>query len=142
MYKIVGIRRVYGRSFRNCENLDSSYIQDLLHMASMSNCKPLLTPLPSKYPTDPELQLPFAQPELFRTLAGSLQYLTSTHPDIAFVLLKRILHYLQGTSYHALVLPKTDLALSAYSDSDWAGDQLDHKSTTGYCLFLCAALLS
>ncbi|PKU81707.1 putative mitochondrial protein [Dendrobium catenatum] len=125
----------------------------------MTNCKPLLTPLPSKYPDDPNLQLPFSQPEFFRKLAGSLQYLTSTRPDIAFAvnkvcqhmhnplllhfqLLKRVLRYLKGTLHHCLFLPKTELKLSAYSDSDWAGDSLDRKSTTGYCIFLGAALLS
>ncbi|PKU82617.1 putative mitochondrial protein [Dendrobium catenatum] len=125
----------------------------------MSNCKPLLTPLPSKFRTDLDFQLPFAQPDLFRKLAGSLQYLTATRPDIAFAvnklsqhmhnplvlhyqLLKRILRYLKGTLHHGLFLPKTELLLSAYSDSDWAGDQLDRKSTTGYCIFLGAALLS
>ncbi|PKU62765.1 putative mitochondrial protein [Dendrobium catenatum] len=123
----------------------------------MTNCKPLLTPLPSKYPTDPHLQLPFPQSELFRQLAGSLQYLTATRPDIAFAvnklcqhmhnpllihfqLLKRILCYLQGTLHHGLFLPKTNLLLSAYSD--WVGDQLDRKSTTGYCLLLHTALLA
>ncbi|PKU73670.1 putative mitochondrial protein [Dendrobium catenatum] len=125
----------------------------------MSNCKPLLTPLPSKYPTDTSLHLPFSQPELFRKLAGSLQYITSTRPDIAFVvnklcqhmhnplllhfqLLKRVLRYLKGTITRGLFLPKTKLTLSAYSDSDWAGDQLDRKSTTGYCLFLGTTLLT
>ncbi|XP_020673360.2 uncharacterized protein LOC110092978 [Dendrobium catenatum] len=125
----------------------------------MTNCKPLLTPLPSKYLVDPNLQLPFAQPDLFRKLAGSQQYLTSTRPDIAFVvnklcqhmhnplllhfqLLKCVLRYLNGTLHHGLFLPQTDLLLIAYSDSDWAGDQLDRKSTTGYCIFLGTALLS
>ncbi|XP_020698613.1 uncharacterized protein LOC110111192 [Dendrobium catenatum] len=105
----------------------------------MSNCKPLLTPLPSKYPTDPTLQFPFAQPKLFRQLAGSLQFLTSTRPDIAFAvnklcehmhnplllhfqLLKRVLRYLKGTSHYS--------------------NQLDRKSTIEYFLFLGTALLT
>ncbi|PKU77375.1 putative mitochondrial protein [Dendrobium catenatum] len=125
----------------------------------MSTCKPLATPLPAKYPTDPYLQTPFAQPDLFLQLVGSLQFLTCTRPDIAFAvnklcqhmhnplllhfqLLKRVLRYLKGTLEHGLFLPKTNLHLTAYSDFDWAGDQLDRKSTTGYCLFLGSALLT
>ncbi|KAI0516410.1 hypothetical protein KFK09_009085 [Dendrobium nobile] len=155
--KFLGIE--FHRSAAGYHLHQHSYIQDLLHTASMTNCKPLLTPLPSKYPVDQTLQLPFGQPDLFRKLAGSLQYLTSTRPDIAFAvnklcqhmhnplllhfqLLKRVLRYLKGTLHHDLFLPKTDLFLSAYSDSDWAGDQLDRKSTTGYCIFLGSALLS
>ncbi|PKU85125.1 putative mitochondrial protein [Dendrobium catenatum] len=136
-----------------------SYITELLHTASMTNCKPHLTPLPSKLPIDDTLTLPFPQPEFFRKLVGSLQFITSTRPDIAFAvnklcqhmhspqllhfqLLKRVLRYLKGTISHALFLPKNELNLSAYSDSDWAGDQLDRKSTTGYYLYLGTALLT
>ncbi|KAI0528923.1 hypothetical protein KFK09_001467 [Dendrobium nobile] len=89
----------------------NSYIQELLNIASMTNCKPIQTPLPNKFPTDPSLQQPFAQPALFRQIIGSLQYLSSVRPDIAFVfnkffqqmhkplllhyqLLKRVLRYL------------------------------------------------
>ncbi|PKU79436.1 putative mitochondrial protein [Dendrobium catenatum] len=125
----------------------------------MSNCKPLQTPLPSKYPSDPNLQVSFIQPELFRQLVGSLQYITSTRPDIAFAvnklcqhmhnpllihfqLLKRVLQYLQGTINYTFFLPKIELTLTAYSDSDWAGDHLDRKSTTRYYLFLGATLLA
>ncbi|KAI0500673.1 hypothetical protein KFK09_018889 [Dendrobium nobile] len=155
--KFLGID--FHRSAHGYHLSQQSYITDLLHLASMSTCKPLLTPLPSKYPADPNLQSPFTQPDLFRQLAGSFQFLTSTRPDIAFAvnklcqhmhnplilhfqLLKRVLRYLNGTSTHGLFLPKTKLHLSAYSDSDWAGNQLDRKSTTGYCLFLGITLLN
>ncbi|PKU82564.1 putative mitochondrial protein [Dendrobium catenatum] len=125
----------------------------------MSNCKPIQTPLPSKLPSDPLLQQPFQQPALFRQLMGSLQYLSAIRPDIAFTvnklcqymhqplllhyqLLKRLLRYLKGTSEYSLFLPKTELELSAFSDADWAGDMVDRKSTTGYCIFLGRALIS
>lgn len=61
---------------------------------------------------------------------------------IHFQLLKRVLRYLKGTIAHTLFLPKTQLTLSAYSDFDWARDQIDRKFTTGYCLFLGNALLT
>ncbi|PKU71289.1 putative mitochondrial protein [Dendrobium catenatum] len=125
----------------------------------MTNCNPIQTPLPTKLPTDPSLLLPFAQPALFRQLVGSLQYLSSIRPDIAFAvnklcqqmhsplilhfqLAKRVLRYLKGTLHYALFISKTDLVLTAFADSDWAGDTVVRKSTSGYCTFLGKALIA
>ncbi|XP_020684057.1 uncharacterized protein LOC110100751 [Dendrobium catenatum] len=136
-----------------------SYLEQLLSNAAMSSCKPLTTPLLLKWPTDPNLQANYTQQDHFRHIVGSLQFLTNTRPDIAFAvnkicqhmhqpsighfqLLKRILIYLKGTTSLGLFLPKTDLNLTAFADSDWAGDAIDRKSTTGYCIFLGSALIS
>ncbi|XP_020684877.1 uncharacterized protein LOC110101356 [Dendrobium catenatum] len=136
-----------------------SYVEQLLSTAAMSNCKPLATPLPAKWSSSPGLQIPYSQLDFYRQIAGSLQYLTNTRPDLAFALnklcqfmhqplichfqlLKHILRYLKGTIYVRLFLPKSDLTLTAYADSDWAGDVTDRKSTTGSCIFLGSALLS
>ena len=89
------------------------YSQDILEHAGMSACKPCSTPvdLHSKLSTDGP---PVADATQYRSLAGALQYLTFTRPDIAFAVqqiclymhdrrelhlaaLKRILRYLQGT---------------------------------------------
>ncbi|PKU86076.1 putative mitochondrial protein [Dendrobium catenatum] len=125
----------------------------------MTNCKPIQTPLPTKFPSDHTLQQPFHQPALFHQLVGSLQYMSTIRPDIVFAvnklcqhmhqplllhyqLLKLLLRYMQGTIDYSLLLPKIDLVLTAFSDSDWAGDVIDRKSTTGYCIFLGQALVS
>lgn len=34
------------------------------------------------------------------------------------------------------------LTLSAYSDADWAGDHLNRRSTTSYCVYLGPNLVS
>ncbi|GJY40966.1 ribonuclease H-like domain-containing protein [Tanacetum coccineum] len=93
-------------------------------------------------------------------LAGSLQYLTFTRPDISYAVqqvclhmhdprephfsaLKRILRYVCGTLEYGLQLfssSTTDLV--AYSDADWAGCPSTKRSTSGYCLFLGNNLLS
>ncbi|GJS85465.1 ribonuclease H-like domain-containing protein [Tanacetum coccineum] len=65
---------------------------------------------------------------LYRSLAGSLQYLTFTIPDISYVV-----QQLFSSS-------TTDLA--AYSDADWAGCPTTRRSTSGYCVFLGNNLLS
>ncbi|GKB51839.1 ribonuclease H-like domain-containing protein [Tanacetum coccineum] len=99
-------------------------------------------------------------PTLYRSLVGSLQYLTFTRPDITYAVqqvclymhdprephffaLKRILRYVQGTLDYGLQLfsSPTD-SLIAYSDVDWAGCPTTRRSTLGYCVFLGNNLLS
>ncbi|GJU64589.1 hypothetical protein Tco_1246424, partial [Tanacetum coccineum] len=61
---------------------------------------------------------------LYRSMIGSLMYLTSSRPDIMFVNLK-----------------DSPFDLVAYTDSDYAGASLDRKSTTGGCQFLGCRLI-
>lgn len=106
------------------------------------------------YP-DPE----FSDPHWFRTLVGSLQYLTLAKPETAsavnlacqhmhnpkhsyFVAVKRILRYIRGTLHQGLIFTPSSLQLTAYSDADWAGNPLDRRSTSGFCLFLGSNLVS
>nr|GFB89745.1 putative ribonuclease H-like domain-containing protein [Tanacetum cinerariifolium] len=58
----------------------------------------------------------------YRSMIGSLMYLTSSRPDIMFA--------------------DSSFDLVAYSDSDYAGASLDRKSTTGGCQFLGCRLIS
>lgn len=54
-----------------------------------------------------------------------------------------ILHYIKGTLFHGLHFSfNSPLDLRAYSDSNWAGDPTDRRSTTGYCFFLGNSLIS
>ncbi|GKD02073.1 ribonuclease H-like domain-containing protein [Tanacetum coccineum] len=119
----------------------------------------------SRTPVDTESKLgdtgdPVSDPTLYRSLAGSLQYLTFTHPDISCAVqqvclhmhdprephlsaLKRILRYVRGTLGYGLQLfsfSTTDLI--AYSDADWAGCPTTRRSTSDYCVFLGNNLLS
>ncbi|GJV19172.1 ribonuclease H-like domain-containing protein [Tanacetum coccineum] len=82
---------------------------------------------------------PVSDPTLYQSLAGSLQYLTFTRPDISYAVqqvclymhdprkphfsaLKRILSYVRGTLDHGLQLfSSSTTSLVAYSDADWAG---------------------
>nr|GEW34949.1 hypothetical protein [Tanacetum cinerariifolium] len=94
---------------------------------------------------------------IYRSMIGSLMYLTSSRPDIMFAVctcarfqvtpkvshlhaVKRIFRYLKGKPHLGLWYPKdSSFNLVAYSDSDYAGASLDRKSTTGGCQFLAAA---
>ena len=59
-----------------------------------------------------------------------------------FTELKRILRYLKGTLTFGIHLTKGSLKLQAFSDADWARDQSDRRSTSGFCVFLGASPVS
>ncbi|PKU81649.1 Retrovirus-related Pol polyprotein from transposon TNT 1-94 [Dendrobium catenatum] len=135
------------------------YANQLLDKAGFSNCKPVATPMISKStPTSHDIQ-PYTDPTLYRTIAGSLQYLSITRPDIAFAVnsicqhmhsptikdflaLKRLLRYIKGTTTIGLQIDRHDLQLRSFVDADWAADSADRKSITGHCTFLGSTLIS
>ncbi|GKB16667.1 retrovirus-related pol polyprotein from transposon TNT 1-94 [Tanacetum coccineum] len=96
----------------------------------------------------------------FRSMVGSLMYLTSSKPDLVFAVcmcaryqalptkmnleaLKRVFQYLRGTINWGLCYPKdTAMALTAYADADHAGCQDTQRSTSGSAQFLRDKLVS
>ncbi|PKU60505.1 putative mitochondrial protein [Dendrobium catenatum] len=137
----------------------STYASEILNRAGMKDCKPISSPSPSKFFSKSSSPVSSAEAEHFRHVVGSLQYLTITRPDISFTvnklcqhmhapleddfnLLKRLLRYIKGTLSFGLPISSGSLDLIAYSDSDWAGDPTDRKSTSGYCAFLGDTLVS
>ncbi|GKE16255.1 uncharacterized mitochondrial protein-like protein, partial [Tanacetum coccineum] len=95
---------------------------------------------------------PLPDPNLYRTIVGSLVYLTVTRPNISyavhilsqFVSAPTTVHWAAGgTQFQTLLFPSTSaLDLRAYCDSDWAGDVVSRKSTTGFCIFLEYSFIS
>jgi hypothetical protein len=97
---------------------------------------------------------------LYRSMIGSLLYLTVSRPDIMFSVclcacfqanpkeshlkaLKRILRYLKHTPSIGLWYPKgVNPTLIGLSDSDFTGSLMDRKSTSGACHFLRRSLVS
>nr|GEX72889.1 hypothetical protein [Tanacetum cinerariifolium] len=97
---------------------------------------------------------------LYRSMIGSLMYLTASRPDIMFAIcacarfqvtpkvshlhvVKRIFRYLKGQPKLGLWYPRdSPFYLKAFLDSDYAGASLDRKSTTGGCQFLSKRLIS
>ncbi|XP_021751708.1 uncharacterized protein LOC110717351 [Chenopodium quinoa] len=92
----------------------------------MSTCKPSSTPVDMSA-TSGSI---FDDPTLYRSLAGALQYLTFTRPDISYVVQ-------QGTLEYGLHLyPSSFSSLVSYTDADWGGCPDTRRSTSGYCVFL------
>ncbi|GJU39594.1 ribonuclease H-like domain-containing protein [Tanacetum coccineum] len=88
------------------------YALQLFERAHMVTCNPSRTPVDTKSKLGPE-GAPVQDPTLYRNLAGGLQYLTFTRPDLSYAVqqiclymhdprephlaaLKRILRYVQG----------------------------------------------
>ena len=123
------------------------YVTKIIERAGMFNCSATN-------------DAPFNDPTKYRSLAGALQYLTFTRPDISYVLqqiclhmhaptnehmsaLKRIICYLQGTLSHGLHLYKSTIdRLISYTDADWGGCPDTRRSTSGYCVFLGDNMIS
>lgn len=137
----------------------SRYISDLLTKLNLQTCNPVNTPMALNLDLNSPSP-PFEDISLYRSVIGSLQYLSFTHPDIAFVVnklcqymhqpttlhwqaTKCLLRYLQGSHNLQLLLSsQNQFALAAFSDSDWANDTKDRRSTTAYCIFLGNSLVS
>jgi len=126
----------------------------------MSSCKASPTPVDTKPKLGTTTSKPFEDPSLYRSLAGALQYLTFTRPDITYAVqqvclfmhdpreehmhaLKRILRYIQGTMDFGLHLFSSSTStLISYTDVDWGGCPDTGRSTSGYCVFLGDNLIS
>nr|GEU88949.1 retrovirus-related Pol polyprotein from transposon TNT 1-94 [Tanacetum cinerariifolium] len=115
---------------------------------------PVLTPMDEQ----PKLKLNLVRKLVdhtdYRSMIGSLMYVTSSRPNIMFATcmcarypanpnehhvsaLKRIFCYLKGTINLGFWYPKdSGFDLHAYSDADHAGCHLDRKSTSGSVQFL------
>ncbi|KAJ9545159.1 hypothetical protein OSB04_024866 [Centaurea solstitialis] len=138
----------------------SKYIKDMLKKFNMTDCSPIKTPMPTGNLLGPDLAGKPVDQKIYRSMIGSLLYLTATRPDIMFATcfcarfqanpkeshlaaVKRILRYLKGTPELGLWYPTdSSFELISFTDSDYGGCKLDRKSTSGSCQFLGDKLVS
>ena len=136
------------------------YALDILERAGMTACKPCSTPVDTQAKLSADMGSPVADATAYWSLAGALQYLTFTRPDITYAVqqvclhmhdpreshlaaMKRLLRYVCGTVDHGLVLHRsTSAELVVYIDADWAGCPDTRRSTSGYAVFLGGNLVS
>nr|GEV06620.1 putative ribonuclease H-like domain-containing protein [Tanacetum cinerariifolium] len=131
-----------------------------LHQTPRACVKTASTPIETQKPLVKDKEAANVDVHLYRSMIGSLMYLTASRPDIMFAVcaysrfqvtlktlhlhvVKRIFRYLKGQPKLGLWYPKvSSFDLEAYSDSDYAGANLDRKSTTRCCQFLGRRLIS
>nr|GEY76457.1 putative ribonuclease H-like domain-containing protein [Tanacetum cinerariifolium] len=136
------------------------YVQEILNKFDLRSVRMTTTPYEAPKPKSKNEFDSFLNVHMYRSMIGSLMYLTALRPDIMFAVsacsrnqftsttsnleaVKKIFKYLKGQPKLGLWYPKeSPLVLKAYSDSDYARANKDRKSTTGGCQFLGRRLIS
>ncbi|GJV01611.1 putative ribonuclease H-like domain-containing protein [Tanacetum coccineum] len=136
------------------------YVADILKKFDFCSIKTATTPIESNKPLVKDEDGVEVDVHEYRSMIGSLMYLTALRPDIMFAVcacarfqvtpkasylhvVKRIFRYLKHQPKLGLWYPRdSPFELEAFSDSDYAGASLDRKSTTGGCQFLGRRLIS
>ncbi|GJW04070.1 hypothetical protein Tco_1562926 [Tanacetum coccineum] len=138
----------------------SKYALESMKKYAMQSSNPVETPMVEKSKLDEDLQGKAVDPTHYRGIVGTLMYLTTSRPDITFVVcmcaryqakstekhlhaIKRIFKYLRGTINRGIWYPKDySIALTAYADADHAGYQDTRRSTFGSMQLLRDKLVS
>ncbi|GKG16962.1 hypothetical protein Tco_0361919, partial [Tanacetum coccineum] len=136
------------------------YMADILKKIDFATMKTASTPMESNKALIKDEEADSVDVHLYRSVIGSLMYLTASRPDIMFVVcacarfqvtpkmshlrvVKRIFRYLKGQPKLGLWYPRdSPFDLKAFFDSDYARASLDRKFTTGGCQFLGKRLIS
>ncbi|GJZ20095.1 putative ribonuclease H-like domain-containing protein [Tanacetum coccineum] len=134
------------------------YVAEILKKFDFVSVKTASTPIETQKPLVKDEEASDVDVHLYRSMIGSLMYLTASRPDIMFAVcacsrfqvtpktshlsaVKRIFRYLKGKPKLGLWYPKvSSFDLEAYSDSDYARANLDRKSTTRGVNFLAGDL--
>ncbi|GJV99748.1 putative ribonuclease H-like domain-containing protein [Tanacetum coccineum] len=104
------------------------YVAEILKKFDFALVKTTSTPMETNKALIKDEEAEDVDVHLYRSLIGSLMYLTAFRPDIMFVV--------------CACARDSPFDLEAFSDNDYAGASLDRKSTTGGCQFLGKRLIS
>ncbi|MDG6632710.1 Ty1/Copia family ribonuclease HI, partial [Staphylococcus aureus] len=136
------------------------YTKDLLKKFDMGEAKPLPTPMSTTTALDVDVDGEAVDQKEYRSMIGSLLYLTATRSDIQFAVclcarfqasprtshrqaVKRIFRYLRFTPELGIwYSASSTLSLCGYSDADFAGCRIERKSTSGTYHFIGSSLVS
>nr|GEU81111.1 hypothetical protein [Tanacetum cinerariifolium] len=136
------------------------YVAEILRKFGLTDGKLASTPIDTEKPLLKDPDGEDVDVHTYRSMIGSLMYLTSLRPDIMFAVcacvrfqvtqkashlyaVKRIFRYLKGKPHLGLWYPNdSPFDLVTYSDSDYASASLDRKSTTEGYQFLRCRLIS
>lgn len=130
------------------------YAAELIERFEMQNFNPVCNPIVPGQKIGRDEAGVKVDATIYKQVVGSLMYLTATRPDMMFVvclisrfmanptelhfaIAKRILRYLKGTLGFGIMYKREgESELIGYTDSDYAGDVDDCKSTSGYAFLM------
>ena len=137
----------------------SKYAKNLVKKFGLEYASSIRTPMSLNVKLTVDFLGKSVDPSLYRSMIGSLLYLTASRPDINYSVgvcaryqanlkeshmtaLKRIIKYVKTTAEFSVWYSKdTNDVLVGYSDADWAGNANDRKSTLRDC-FMWVRILS
>ncbi|GJS97140.1 retrovirus-related pol polyprotein from transposon TNT 1-94 [Tanacetum coccineum] len=157
-FKMIGLMSYLGVEVKQTDEgiflCQERYANEILNRFGMDKCNPICTLLEHKAKHSKHDKGEAVNLTLFKSLIGSLRYLTCTRPDILFAvglisrfmeepttkhlkIAKRILRYIKCTvDYGMLYSISEDFKLVGYSDSDWSRNKDDERSTSRFLFFL------
>jgi hypothetical protein len=136
------------------------YLREMLKRFQMEDSKPVGTPMVTGCKLSKDDDSPDVDQSTYRSMIGSLLYITTSHPDIMHVVgmvgryqsapkqshllaVKRIFRYLKEIMNYGLWYPKNqNFQLSVYSNADWANCVDERKSMSGGAFFLGDSLVA
>ena len=138
----------------------SKYAKNLMKKFSLESASSIRTPMSPNVKLTVDFLGKSVDSSLYRSMIGSILYLTASRPNISYfvrvcaryqanpkeshmIALKRIIKYIKTTAYFGVWYSKdTNDVLAGYSDTDWAGNTDDRKSTLGCCFYVGNDLVS
>lgn len=136
------------------------YAREILERFNMEDCNEVRNPIVPGCKLIKDDQSGFVDAAVYKQMVGCVMYLAATRPDIMFIAgqlcrymeapteqhmaaMKKLLRYIQGTKELGIFYKKGGSdRLVAYSDSDYAGDHDNRRSTSGYVCFLSGAAIA
>ena len=138
----------------------TKYVHEMQNRFNLVDGKLSGTPIEVNHKLSPALDEADTDQREYRSMIGSLMYLTASRPDVMFAVsicsryqatpkishpraVHQIFNYLRGRPDLGLWYSNDDdLSFTAFTDSDYGGCGMDRKSTTGGCQFLGNRLVS
>lgn len=132
----------------------AKYARDLVKKFGLDTLNSAKTPMATHEKLHQDAAGKSVDQTMYRSMIGSLLYLTASRPDIAFSVgvcarfqadpkeshltaVKRIIRYIIGTVNFGLHYSfESNAEIAGYSDADWAGNVDDRKSTSGGCFYV------